>query len=120
MADGIARKLRQTMTPQEVRVWVRLRALKSRGLHFRRQVPIGGYIVDFACYRPKVVIEIDGSQHGFDEHAKKDRDRDAYLGSQGFRVLRFWNGDVNRDIGAVVETILAAAGETSSPTRAAC
>ena len=77
------------MTPYEVRLWVRLRELKAIGLRFRRQVPIDAYIVDFECFWPKPVIEVDGSQHGHDEHARRDVRRDAYLLGSGFRVLRF-------------------------------
>jgi very-short-patch-repair endonuclease len=63
MANEIARKLRRTMTKQELKLWLHLRELRKQGFHFRRQVPIDGYIVDFACYHPKVAIEIDGGQH---------------------------------------------------------
>ena len=64
-------------TRQEARLWLHLRDLRKQGYHFRRQVPIDGYIVDFACYHPKLVIEIDGGQHSYPGHAKRDAERDA-------------------------------------------
>ncbi|MBL8546027.1 MAG: endonuclease domain-containing protein [Hyphomonadaceae bacterium] len=101
MANEIARKLRKTMTPQEVKLWAHLRLLKSRGFKFRRQVPLRGYIVDFACFSARLIIELDGSQHGVDEHAERDRVRDEVLERGGFGVLRFWNVEVDRDFDAV-------------------
>jgi very-short-patch-repair endonuclease len=64
MANELARKLRKTMTPQEVKLWAHLRPLRDQGFKFRRQVPLRGYIVDFACFGARIIIEIDGSQHG--------------------------------------------------------
>ena len=109
MANEIARRLRKSMTPQEVRLWVHLRALKAQGFHFRRQVPRAGYIVDFACLKSKLIIEIDGAQHAFDANAQRDAERDRHLTAAGFKILRFWNSDVNDDLESVVETIFAAA-----------
>ncbi len=105
MANEIARRLRKTMTPQEVKLWVHLRALKDQGLHFRRQVPREGFIVDFACLKSRLVIEIDGAQHGEDGHLHRDTERDAKLAAAGFKVLRFWNNEVNENLNGVVETI---------------
>jgi len=105
MANEIARKLRKRMTPQEVKLWAHLRALKGRGFKFRRQVPLRGYIVDFACFNARLIIEIDGSQHGFEEHARRDRERDEVLQRGGFAVLRFWNVEVDRDLDAVLRVI---------------
>jgi very-short-patch-repair endonuclease len=93
------------MTPQEVKLWVHLRALKDQGLHFRRQVPREGFIVDFACLKSKLVIEIDGAQHGEPCNSQKDAERDTILAEAGFKVLRFWNNEVNENLDAVVETI---------------
>ena len=104
---AVARNLRQSMPPQEVRLWLRLRRLRDAGLHFRRQVPIGGYVVDFACLRQHVVIEIDGGQHNETDHAARDMVRDKTIESAGYRVLRFWNSEVQADIESVVETIIA-------------
>lgn len=94
----IARKLRNNLTDAEKHLWYVLRA-NNLGLKFRRQEPIGNYIVDFIYYEKKLIIEIDGGQH-FD--STDDKIRDEWLRSQGFIVLRFWNNEVleNRD-GAV-------------------
>ena len=76
MANEIARRLRKTMTSQEVKLWVHLRSWRRRGYHFRRQSPRSGYIVDFVCMKQKLIVEIDGGQHNFDAHAARDRSRD--------------------------------------------
>jgi very-short-patch-repair endonuclease len=93
------------MTPQEVKLWVHLRALRKQGLHFRRQVPREGFIVDFGCLKSMLIIEIDGAQHGEAGSLKRDAARDAKLIAAGFKVLRFWNNEVNENLEAVVETI---------------
>ena len=108
MADNRARALRRSMTPQEVKRWVHLRTWKNKGFHFRRQAPQHGYIVDFLCLKHHFVVEIDGGQHGHQAHAVRDMERDARLTEEGFRILRFWNSDVDRDISGVLDTILAA------------
>src|SRR5437764_4652410 len=76
MANEIARRLRKTMTLQEVKLWVHLRSWRKRGFHFRRQSPRAGYIVDFVCMKQKLIVEVDGGQHNFDDHAARDRSRD--------------------------------------------
>jgi very-short-patch-repair endonuclease len=105
MASETARKLRKTMTKQEVKLWLHLRDLRKQGSHFRRQVPVDGYIVDFACYHPKLAIEIDGGQHSYSSHRKRDSARDMYLSSSGFRVFRFWNSDVDRNLEGVLTVV---------------
>ncbi|MGD9965425.1 MAG: endonuclease domain-containing protein [Hyphomonadaceae bacterium] len=107
MANEIARKLRKTMTPQEVKLWAHLRRLRSEeeGWKFRRQVPLRGYIVDFACFKARLIIEVDGSQHGFEEHRERDRARDQILEHNGFNVLRFWNAEIDREFDGVWRTI---------------
>ncbi len=115
-----ARELRKQMTPQETRLWLRLRALRPQGLHFRRQSPLKGYFLDFVCFERRLVVEIDGAQHGEDTQAAHDEKRDAVLREQGFMTLRFWNSDVNADINSVIDTIFARAMERqrySHPTR---
>jgi very-short-patch-repair endonuclease len=87
---------------------MKLRELKALGFHFRRQAPIGRYIVDFASLRPRIVIEIDGGQHRMHDGVRSDRERDAVFRSQGFRVLRFWNSDVDQNLNGVMESILSA------------
>ncbi len=91
MANEYARKLRKDMTPQEVKLRFYLRPLRRSGHKFRRQVPLRGYIVDFACFDARLIIEVDGCQHGFAEAIDADRVRDAVLERGGFAVLRFWN-----------------------------
>ena len=100
------------MTPQEVK----LRALKPLGFHFRRQAPIKHVIVDFVSFRECLVIEVDGGQHNFDEAARRDEARDAFLRGEGSRVMRFWNFEVDRNLDGVMESIIGALG---SPTRPA-
>ena len=95
------------MTEQEAHVWSRLKPLRAAGYHFRRQVPIDRYIVDFACLKKQVVVEIDGGQHGADDARDADAERDRILTSRGFRVLLFWNSAVREDIDSVIETIVA-------------
>ena len=93
------------MTPQEVKLWVHLRALKKQNFHFRRQVPKEGFIVDFACLKSKRVIEIDGAEHGETANMQRDAERDARLTAASFKVLRFWNNEVNENLNGIVETI---------------
>jgi very-short-patch-repair endonuclease len=94
MSRDFARKLRRDQTDVERKLWSHLRNRKFRGLKFRRQEPIGSYMVDFVCFEIKFVIELDGGQHGFAENIKYDEARTAYLGTQGFRVKRIWNSEM--------------------------
>ena len=100
-----ATTLRRHATDAEVVLWQRLRRRQILGLRFRRQVPIGPYIADFACLESKIIIEIDGSQHLNSEH---DRVRDRFLRECGFRLLRYWSHDVLRETDAVMEAIYKA------------
>ena len=99
--------LRAEQTDAESRLWSRLRASRLNSLKFRRQVPLGGYIVDFLCPAAELVVELDASQHV--DQATYDAGRTGYLESEGYRVLRVWNGDVMERMDAVLEAILAAA-----------
>lgn len=108
LPSKLSRQMRKELTRQEAKLWVALRKLRPVGYHFRRQVPIVRYIADFACLKEGVIVEVDGGQHSEDRHAERDRSRDAGLSALGFRVLRFWNGEVDRDLVSVVDTILAA------------
>lgn len=110
MASEVARRLRKNPTIAEARLWDELRELRRQGYHFRRQVPLAGYIVDFARLKQRLVIEVDGSQHLWPEAAKKDAARDAELVWNGFKVLRFTNSDVSDRLEGVVLEILAALG----------
>ena len=112
MANELARRLRKTMTPQEVKLWANLRSWRSQGLHFRRQAPRGTYVVDFVCLKSRLIVEVDGGQHGYPTNVRRDGERDRRLTRRnGFRVLRFWNGEVDRSLDGVLETILAAVAE---------
>ena len=104
-----AKTLRRTLTPEEARVWVRLRRLKPQSFHFRRQTPVMNFIADFACLKSKLLVEIDGSHHGIGLHQSSDMRREELLAAAGFKVLRFWNSEVHENIESVVDTILAAA-----------
>ena len=97
-----ARALRKRLTPQEAKLWTRLRELRPLGHHPRRQDPIGGFVVDFSFRRRRLVVEVDGGQHG----GGADAARDLRLAALGYRVLRFWNVDVDRNLEGVMETIL--------------
>jgi very-short-patch-repair endonuclease len=84
------------------------------GLRFRRQHPIGKYIVDFVCLEKQLILEIDGGQHAIE--IDKDRDRDQWLLAEGYRILRFWNNDVFENLPGVLETIrLNCLNQSDSP-----
>jgi very-short-patch-repair endonuclease len=109
-----AREMRKAMSPQELALWLRLRALKSEGWRFRRQSPEPPYILDFVCRTAKLVVEVDGVQHAGAAQSAHDSTRDAELHRRGFRVLRFWASDVHNEMDGVLQTILSALGEQPS------
>ncbi|MGH9051853.1 MAG: endonuclease domain-containing protein [Acidimicrobiia bacterium] len=98
-----ARQLRREQTSAEARLWRELRR-GNLGSRFRRQEPIGPYIVDFVCLATRLVVEVDGATH---EDPEPDARRDALLERLGFRVLRFWNGDVYHHLEGVLDRIAA-------------
>ena len=98
-----ARELRRFPTEEESWLWRDLRKLEDS--RFRRQVVIGRFIVDFACHRTRVAVELDGDQHGEAGHRERDQTRDAWLESQGYRVLRFANREVWMESDAVLDAI---------------
>jgi very-short-patch-repair endonuclease len=108
MADQRARQLRASATEAERVLWFALRPLKVKGLHFRRQAPLGRYHVDFVCHSAKLIVELDGSRHAEPEQAAHDAARTEFLQSRGCCVLRFWNADVMKSRDDIVDTILAA------------
>ena len=99
-----AKNLRQNMSEAETRLWHHLRAGRLNGYKFRRQQPMGNYIVDFVCVTPKLIIEADGGQHA--EQAEYDHDRSRYLNGLGFTVLQFWNDEILRQTDDVLAEIL--------------
>jgi very-short-patch-repair endonuclease len=101
-----SRSFRADMTPHERKLWFKLRELNRLGYHFRRQVPFQTYFLDFVEHGAKLVIELDGSQHGQAEHVRKDERRDAILRNEGYLVLRFWNHEVDGDPNAIMDTIV--------------
>ncbi len=107
---GNARKMRKAMTDAELKLWNEVRAHRLMGLLFRRQMPIAGYIVDFACPTKKLIVELDGSQHARTEASASDAARTAKLEALGWTILRFWNDDVIRDIDNVCLHIVIEAG----------
>jgi len=100
-----ARILRRNQTDAEEKLWHALRMKQIEGIKFRRQHPIGSYIVDFCAPGKKLIIEVDGSQH--QEQQEKEQTRTDFLEHAGYRILRFWNNEVLDDIEAVLETILS-------------
>jgi very-short-patch-repair endonuclease len=106
MANEVARSLRKHMTPQEVKLWCQLRYFNQQGFHFRRQAPLEGYIVDFLEKKRHIVIEVDGSQHGFFPNEIADHKRDTALNNRGYKVLRFWNVDIDHAMDGVMIKIL--------------
>ena len=109
-----ARDLRRNLTDAERALWRHLRQRQVAGLKFRRQHPVGRYILDFVCLEARLVIELDGGQHA--ERQGEDQVRTAWLEARGYRVMRFWNTEVLGNPEGVWEVILrAAAGSTVQP-----
>ncbi|MGA8056261.1 MAG: endonuclease domain-containing protein [Burkholderiales bacterium] len=113
IAQQRARRLRHQVTDAERHLWGFLRRRQLGGFRFRRQVPIGPYIADFACLETKLVVELDGGQH--QEQQDKDARRDSQIEARGFRVLRFWDHDVFKETEAVLEVIERALLQTRVP-----
>lgn len=105
-----ARRMRKSLTDAELKLWNAIRAHRLEGIGFRRQMPIGRYIVDFACPSHRLIIEIDGVQHAFESGMRHDAVRTASLEMLGWTVIRFWNEDVLRDIEGVCRHILKVVG----------
>lgn len=112
MSISRAKSLRTSMTDAERRLWYRLRAHRLKGIKFKRQVVIGHYIADFACFERKLIIEVDGGQH---EGKVSDIARDRWLTQQGFRVIRFWNNEVLQNTDAVIGRILEVIDDPADP-----
>ncbi len=99
----LAKNLRKRTTDAEKLLWRQLRSKHLERAKFRRQQPIGNYIVDFVCFEKQMIIEVDGGQHTIEKD--KDNERDGWLKGQGFKVLRFWNNEVLINIEGVLEVI---------------
>jgi len=106
----ISRVLRKNQTPQEGKLWYNLRNKQLYNLKFRRQVKFGSYVADFCCPSKKIVIEIDGGQHNEDLNIEKDKVKQKFIEKQGYKVLRYWNNDVDDNLEGVVEDILRNCG----------
>ncbi len=100
-----AKKLRRNLTDAEKKMWFLLRDRRLSGLKFRRQVPLGNYIVDFCCLQERLIVELDGGQHI--EQQQDDGVRDKFFTDQGFVVLRFWNNEVFENAEGVLQKIIS-------------
>ena len=112
-----AKLLRHNLTDAEQKLWYHLRAYRFMGRKFKRQKPMGRYVVDFVCLEEKLIIELDGGQHA--ESVEYDHVRDSWLRSEGYTVLRFWNNELINEMDGVLEQIrltLDSGVQTLSPS----
>lgn len=109
MSIRLAHVMRRKLTDAEMRLWFRLRPLRRDGLAFRRQSPIGRYILDFECRSAKLGVELDGSQHTEPQAQAYDAERTAWFEMRGYAILRFWNSDVLQQTDNVVDHIIKVA-----------
>ena len=107
---AFAKSMRSSMTEAELKLWNAVRGKRLMDMKFRRQLPIAGYIADFVCPSHKLVVELDGSQHGSDQVIRADAKRTEEVQALGWTVLRFWNDDVMKDIDGVCQHIILVAG----------
>ena len=110
---NVAKRLRHEMTDAERVLWREVRAHRFAGFKFKRQEPLGLYVVDFVCYEAKLIVELDGGQHANQQEA--DAERTRWLESRGFRVVRFWNNDVLANIEGVMQEIEKELSAHTSP-----
>jgi very-short-patch-repair endonuclease len=118
MSDDIlaqtAKRLRKNSTDAEKALWLHLKAKQVQGVKFRRQAPIGRYVVDFVCHAKKLVIEVDGGQHAVDK--SRDQQRELWLTEQGYSVMRFWNNEILQNIEGVLQRIEEKISPSPSPS----
>lgn len=103
-----AKQLRSNATEPEKLFWRALKDIPLYGTHFRRQVPIGPYVADFACLKARLLIELDGGHHSRDDVVVRDERRTRWLESEGYRVIRFWNAELADNLSGVLDTVYAA------------
>ena len=111
---NFARQLRTNSTDTESLLWRHLRASRFDGYKFKRQQPLGGYIVDFVCFESRLIVELDGGQHA--DQAAADKIRGQWLNDQGFQVLRFWNNEVLTNLEGVMQCVHAALSPSPRPS----
>jgi very-short-patch-repair endonuclease len=111
-----AKQFRRTVTRAETLLWRHLKADRLAGLGFRRQTPMGNYIADFVAHSRRLVVEVDGESHDFESRIRRDAERDRWFASRGYRVLRFTNDDVMKNLEGVVLTIAEAAEQAAPPS----
>lgn len=109
----VARRLRRSMTKAECALWVELRRLPLKGTHFRRQSPFGPFIADFVCHKARLIIEVDGGAHDAADRISYDSERQQWIESRGYRVLRFTNAEVLSDVRKVARTVFVVADARS-------
>jgi len=102
---AFAKLLRRGQTSAERKLWFTLRSRQFAGFKFRRQQPIGRYIADFVCFEARLIIELDGDQHGLNGAIAYDEARTRFLEQEGFRVIRFPNHEIDRQFDTVCEAI---------------
>lgn len=100
-----SRRLRKESTPHERKMWYQLRAGRFENLKFRRQCVVGQYIVDFCCLDRKLIVELDGGGHDVDTQRATDAERDRYFLESGYRVIRFWNNEIDMNLNGVLEKL---------------
>ena len=103
-----ARRLRKKSTPEEKKLWNKIKDRQLLGYKFRRQQPIGPYILDFYCADRKLAIELDGGQHNDSDTKEYDKERTEFIEFQGIKVIRFWNQEINKDINLVLDQTVRA------------
>jgi very-short-patch-repair endonuclease len=110
-----AKRLRSEATLEERIMWAQLRKRRTDGLRFRRQHPIGPYIVDFVCLEHRFIVEIDGVQHGDPVNAARDRVRTSWLNSEGYALFRAWNWEIRENLDGVMMSLHEALGLLNNP-----
>jgi very-short-patch-repair endonuclease len=105
-AEASAKRMRRTLGVAEKHLWKQLRTLEWDGTHFRRQVPMGNYVVDFVSHRHRLIVEVDGPVHELPDVAKRDAERDRWLESRGYSVFRVANQNVLADVRLVMTAII--------------